>query len=80
MPKSPVRVGVAPNVKDLTEGRTNSWFQEVNNRLNIYSGTSNPTVAQVPEGQWIVYRNTTSNQTRIWANTAGTLTSTAAFT
>jgi len=56
------------------------WTKTVGERLNVYSGASDPTVAEVPENQWIVYHNTTVPEVRIWTNIAGVLKKSAAFT
>ncbi len=74
------RVGFAPKLVTLNTPPTNLWFKTVTDRMNVYSGASDPTVAEVPENQWIVYRNTTANEVRIWTNIAGALLKSAAFT
>jgi hypothetical protein len=55
------------------------WSSTVGERLNVYSGAADPTVAEVPENQWIVYHNTTIPEVRIWTNIAGVLMKSAAF-
>jgi hypothetical protein len=64
------RLGISPKAEDIL----------VTERLNVYSGASDPAVSEVPQGQWIVYRNTTSGEVRIWTNIAGSLKKSAAFT
>jgi hypothetical protein len=66
------RLGLPP--KDSTD-----WVKTVGERLNVYSGAADPTVAEVPENQWIVYNNTTVPEVRIWTNIAGVLKKSAAF-
>lgn len=56
------------------------WLSTVSNRLSVYSGDSDPTVDEVPENQWVIYRNTTIPEIRIWTNIAGVLFKSAAFT
>lgn len=76
------RLGVAPKTLDV-ERQTpalSDWFQTVTERANMYSGSADPAVSEVPENQWIVYRNTTSGEVRIWTNIAGVLQKSAAFT
>lgn len=74
------RVGIAPKIATLETPPTDNWFRIATQRFNIYSGAANPTVAEVPENQWIVYYNTTVPEVRIWTNIAGTLKKSAAFT
>lgn len=64
------RVGLSPKTGDFL---TNDWFALVGERLNVYSGISDPSVAEVPENQWVLYRNTTSDEVRVWANIRGVL-------
>ena len=82
MAKSPRRVGVPPTTKDLENfsPHVNGWFNEVTGRMGVYVGTSDPTTNVCPEGQWIVYNNTTSSEIRIWTNVAGVMKKSAAFT
>lgn len=76
------RLGVSPRAVDINKqgGGVDSWFRTVGDRFNVYSGTANPTTGQVPQGQWIIYHNSTLGETRIWANVGGTLIKTAALT
>lgn len=69
------RLGVAPSLLALArEDRTvNDWFTTITERMNMSSGSANPTVAEVPENQWILYKNTTLNEISIWVNDAGTM-------
>lgn len=76
------RLGVSPKNTDV-ENKTqtvDNWFQIAGERLNVYQGTADPTAAEIPENQWIVYYNTTSLELRIWSNIAGTVLKSAAFT
>jgi len=74
------RVGVAPRTQNMNIPPTNLWFQIVSARMNVYEGPADPTVAEVPENQWILYRNTTIPEVRFWTNIAGVLLKSAAFT
>lgn len=76
------RISVSPKIRDIEAGipSVNDWFSQVTDRLNVYSGASDPTAAEVPENQWIVYYNTTLSELRIWTNIAGVLKKSAAFT
>jgi hypothetical protein len=76
------RVGVAPKLDDIEKKAPaiGTWFQTATERLNVYSGSADPAVSEVPENQWILYRNTTSGEVRFWTNIAGVLKKSAAFT
>lgn len=76
------KLGIAPKILDFVKQSPilNDWFETATGRFNMYSGTADPTLAEVPKDQWIVYKNTTANEVRIWVNDGGTLKKTAAFT
>lgn len=74
------RIGISPRTQNLDIPPTNLWFKIVGDRMNVYSGAADPTVAEVPENQWILYRNTTIPEVRFWTNIAGVLLKSAAFT
>lgn len=74
------RLGVPPKTQTFGIPPTNFWFKIVGDRMNVYSGAADPTVAEVPENQWVIYNNTTVPEVRIWTNIAGTLKKSAAFT
>jgi len=76
------RLGTSPKVQDFGKAapHISEWLTTVGNRLNLYSGTNDPVASEVPENQWIIYRNTTSGEVRIWTNIAGVLKKSAAFT
>jgi hypothetical protein len=66
-------VGVSPNLNDFTQQRPqlNGWFKEVTTRFKTYTGASDPVAAEIPDGQWIIHRNTTSGTTKLWYNWGG---------
>lgn len=74
------RVGNPPKTSTLNIPPTDLWFSTMTSRMNVYSGSVNPVVTEIPENQWIVFRNTTSGEVRIWTNIAGVLRASAAFT
>jgi hypothetical protein len=74
------RVTDAPTITELDKPKTNLWLKEMGNRMNLYSGTANPTSAVIPNNQWIIYKNTSLNEIRIWTNDNGTVKKSAAFT
>jgi hypothetical protein len=57
-----------------------NWPRILGGRMNIYSGTADPVNTEVPKGQWILYKNTTSGEIRWWINDDGTMKKSAAFT
>jgi hypothetical protein len=71
------RVTVAPKTDDFEKNplNVNQWLKTVEGRLNLYSSAADPVASEVPIGQWVFHRNTTTNVTKIWANWNGTLTS-----
>lgn len=59
------------------------WFNKLSKlvaRNTIHSGTADPTTSEVPTSGWIVYKNTTSGEVRVWVNDNGTMKKSAAFT
>lgn len=46
---------------------------------SVVQKAGNPTTSDIAAGQWAVYKNTSSGETRVWTNDAGTMKSTAAF-
>ena len=76
------RLGIAPKNQDIKNAvpSVDDWFQITTLRMNVSEGAANPTVAEVPENQWVVYRNTTIPEVRIWTNISGVLLKSAAFT
>lgn len=74
------RLGVAPQHQYFDRPATNDWLKIIEERFNIYTGTADPTTAEVPQGQWIMYYNTTSGELRYWANLNGVMKKTAALT
>ncbi len=74
------RLGQAPRIANFDIPASGIWLKTVEERLNVYTGPADPTVAEVPENQWIIYLNTTVPEVRIWTNIAGVLKKSAAFT
>lgn len=67
------RLGQAPKLQYFDQPTTSQWLETVTGRLNVYSGPADPTAAELPESQWVVYTNTSLNQTKIWANIKGVI-------
>lgn len=76
------RVGISPKNQDIQADKpsVDNWFNIVTERMNVYSGAADPTTAEVPENQWVLYYNTTSSELRVWSNIAGVMKKSAAFT
>lgn len=76
------RLGISPKFIDFINqtGFVTDWFTTAGERLNVYSGAADPSLSEVPEGQWVVFHNTALNEVRIWTNIAGILVKSAAFT
>jgi hypothetical protein len=57
-----------PKVTDfLNKNPTvNDWLYTVWERLGLYESAANPTLAEIPEKQWILHRNTTTGNLAIW--------------
>ena len=77
-----IRLGISPRLTDFENKApfVNQWLDQVGTRFDVQSGSSNPVASEVPEGQWMIYTNTSLGETRIWANIGGTLVKSAAFT
>lgn len=71
------RLNTAPTDEDSSRY---AWLQVVTDRLNIYSGASDPIASEIPENQWVVYHNTTLGETRFWVNIGGVVKKSAALT
>jgi hypothetical protein len=67
------RLGDPPKTTTLDKPATNSWFATVSERFGKYSGPNDPTLAEIPENQWIVYENTSSGIVGLWLNDNGVL-------
>lgn len=46
---------------------------KLQNLYTIVSQATDPTITNIPEGTWQIYKNTSSGVTRIWINDAGSL-------
>lgn len=66
-------LGVPPTVDQLGTKATTDFLKTVYDKFNLYSGSNNPTTTQVPQKQWILYKNTTTGEIRLWLNDGGVL-------
>ena len=74
----PARVPPVPQNEDVTEAAWQQFFEQLRREANapvFYSQATDPGTAGVPNGTWSVWKNTTSNQVRLWANNNGVMVS-----
>lgn len=65
-----------PLNEEFNSTTVQQWMELVRRFINqpfTYSGVANPTTADVPTGSWIVYKNTTSGEVRVWTNDGGVM-------
>lgn len=76
------RLGTAPRLSDFANQLAvlNDWFKTITERNNVYYEPGDPTATSLPKGQWVVYKNTTTGEIRIWVNDDGVVKKSAAFT
>lgn len=70
------RLGIAPKLKDIKQEFStvvDSWFDSITERLNIQSKSGAPTVAEVPENQWGMFKDTSGGDVALYVNDSGTL-------
>lgn len=67
------RIGLPPKVQSLDDLKNTDWFAAVTERMNVYESTADPTTTDIPEGQWAIYRNTTTGIIRLWMNFGGVM-------
>ena len=73
------------NLSDL-QNRTHAMLQSIDGTgtyhfsqaehdrlINVLSLSTNPTTSDIPNGKWAIYKNTSTNTVRLWANDGGTL-------
>lgn len=72
----PALIPPPPIASELDTPEWGQFFELVRKQLNapvFYSSAVNPTTADVPNGSWLLWKNTGSGQVRIWANDGGVL-------
>jgi hypothetical protein len=78
-----LRIKLAPKLSDFAKGtiqKIDMWFETVTQRMNVYSGVGDPIITELPPDQWVIYKNTTTGEIRIWVNDHGILKKSAALT
>lgn len=53
--------------------RDDYWEQVLFTRMIVHQAAADPTTAEVPLNQWVIYKNTTSGTVKLWVNDNGTL-------
>lgn len=69
------RINTAPKISEIEKKAPNvdNWFKTATDRFSVYTGAAAPTAAEVPEGQWVVYKNTTTGETMLYTTDGGVL-------
>lgn len=70
------RLSPPPKNDDMASMAWQQFFQGVQDGINnpkFYIKPGNPTVDEVPLNTYSVWKNSTTNQVRLWANTGGVL-------
>lgn len=65
-----------PLGEDVESTAFQQWMEYVRKAINeppVFQSTINPTAADIPSGTWIVWKNTSLGQVRIWTNDGGVL-------
>ncbi len=65
-----------PQSSEIKDDGWTMFFEQLRSWTNspkFFSGPANPTTAQIPNGTWLVWKNTTTNTVRLWANNGGVL-------
>lgn len=62
-----------PRIDQDSPQIVNHWLKIIEDRFNQYSGSIDPIASEVPEGQWVIFRNTTTNKTKFFSKWSGTL-------
>jgi hypothetical protein len=67
------RLATAPTKDQLDSPRVTDFLQTLEQRCNVYESSTDPTADQVPAGQWVFHKNTTTGDVKLWTNDSGTL-------
>lgn len=67
-------------IESKQEILVDAWFQGVTERLRFAEGPTDPLASTVTKGQWIIWKNTTTNEIRLWVNDNGTMKKSVALT
>lgn len=67
----PVPIG-----EDVDSTAFQQWMELVRRFINqppVFQSTINPTTADIPSGTWLVWKNTSLGEVRIWTHDGGVL-------
>jgi hypothetical protein len=67
------RLDPAPRAGLINHWTSDLWLKVVAERFNIYQGTADPVLAEVPKNQWLLHKNSTSGEVAFFLNDNGTL-------
>lgn len=65
-----------PLGEEFDSAPVGQWMELVRRYINeppVFSGVANPTTADIARGTWVVYKNTTSGEVRVWTNDNGVM-------
>src|SRR4051812_39097991 len=77
-----IRLGIPPKVIDFVNQVpwVDIWLSQLATRFNLQPKISAPVAAEVPNNQWGFWKNTSTNDVRLYVNDGGTLKSIIAYT
>lgn len=78
-----IKLGIAPKLLDFSRqasGTIDSWFNQVTTRWNLQQKSAVPVVAEIPNNQWAIWKNTATGNVILYVNDNGTLKSIVAYT
>lgn len=67
------RLNPAPRADAITQPQANDWLQAVTERLGVYQGINDPVLSELPNNQWVLYKNNTTNSVSFFYNDNGVL-------
>ena len=70
------RLGLALKIQDFKNDIANNittWFEEATTRFNLIHKAGPPVVGEVPQDQWGIFKDTTTNEVSLVVNDAGSL-------
>jgi hypothetical protein len=71
-----IKLGVAPRLLDFSRAIPtviDSWFNQVTVRCNMIRKAGVPVLSEVPQGQWAIFKNTSTGIVSLYVNDDGTL-------
>lgn len=71
-----LKVAQPPRMGNPQDGPWQDWFNQIRENANApkyFTKSSNPSLTEIPPGTFSVWKNTTTNVVRLWANNNGVL-------